>query len=88
MTTANGEFTRFFNPRTDRWSDHFRLRGLIIEPRTPIGEVTARVFGFNEPKRILERRLLQHLGRYPPAEARRLMDAGYREAADGSEPGS
>ena len=63
---ATGEFTRFFNPRTDRWRDHFRLRGTIINAQTPIGEVTARILGFNEPERIMERQLLQHLGRYPP----------------------
>jgi HNH endonuclease len=39
------EFTRFFNPRTDRWSEHFRLEGSAIRSLTPVGEVTARIFG-------------------------------------------
>lgn len=43
MSQPDGELTRFFNPRTDLWRDHFALNGLIIEPRTPIGEVTARI---------------------------------------------
>ena len=43
IAPSTGEFTRIFNPRTDRWSDHFSLSGVVIEPRTPIGETTARV---------------------------------------------
>ena len=70
---ASGEFTRFFSPRADRWQNHFQLRGAIIEPQTPIGEVTARVLRFNEPERILERQLLERLGRYPPLQAVRRI---------------
>lgn len=66
---STGEFTRFFNPRQDRWSDHFALNGVAIEPQTPIGEATARILGFNEPERVLERQTIQELGRYPPKEA-------------------
>jgi hypothetical protein len=79
---ASGAFTRFFNPRADRWRDHFELRGVIIEPQTPIGEVTAKVLGFNELERVMERRLLQRLGRYPAPEAVRLISGG---RADGPE---
>jgi hypothetical protein len=64
-----GQFVRFFNPRTDRWSDHFVIAGDRIEPLTPIGAVTARILAFNAIARILERRLLQGVGRYPPAVA-------------------
>jgi hypothetical protein len=71
--TAGGEFVRLFNPRTDRWRDHFRLQGPVIEPQTLIGEVTVKVLGFNAPERIMERRLLQRLGRYPPPQASRLV---------------
>jgi len=52
---TSGEFTRFFNPRTDRWSEHFRLEGATIQPLTAIGEVTARIFGFNDSVRLHER---------------------------------
>jgi hypothetical protein len=71
--SRNGEFARFFNPRVDCWQEHFRLHGAFIEPHTAIGEVTAKVLGFNEPERVVERRLLQRLGRYPPPEAARLV---------------
>jgi hypothetical protein len=63
------EFTRFFNPRTDRWADHFQLDGVIIKPLTEIGEVTVRILGFNDSDRLLERQELMDLGRYPPAPA-------------------
>jgi hypothetical protein len=52
---TSGQFMRFFNPRTDRWSEHFRLEGATIQPLTPIGEVTARIFLFNDSARIHER---------------------------------
>ena len=28
--STSGEFTRFFNPRTDRWAEHFRLEQATI----------------------------------------------------------
>lgn len=69
IAPSTGEFTRFFNPRTDHWADHFVLREAVIESRTPIGEATAKILGFNEPERIRERETIQNIGRYPPAEA-------------------
>ncbi len=60
-----GEFVRFFNPRIDKWTDHFRMEGPRIIPLTPIGEVTARILRFNAPERILEREMLIRLKRYP-----------------------
>ncbi len=59
------EFVRFYNPRRDQWSDHFQLQGSRIEPISPIGEVTARILGFNDPIRLLERQELIDRGRYP-----------------------
>jgi hypothetical protein len=62
--STTGEFTRFFNPRNDSWAEHFRLKGAKIEPLTTIGEVTARILGFNESARIYEREELIRFGRY------------------------
>ncbi len=69
IASSTGEFTRFFNPRADRWSDHFLLEGATILSRTPIGEATVQILGFNEPSRLDERGALQEIGRYPPNEA-------------------
>lgn len=56
---------RFFNPRVDKWSEHFRVNSEAeIEPLTEIGEVTAIIFGFNEPERIAERKGLIEIERY------------------------
>lgn len=66
IALSTGEFTRFYNPRTDIWEDHFQLQGIVIEPRTPIGEATVRILGFNAPARLLERELIQRMGHYPP----------------------
>jgi HNH endonuclease len=60
-----GDLVRLFNPRQDRWPDHFRIDGARILPLTKIGEVTARILGFNLSERILERQALLSSGRYP-----------------------
>ena len=69
-----GEFVRFFNPRIDRWADHFRLDGSTIEPLTGIGEATARILGFNAIERLLEREPLVMMGSYPTPAARERME--------------
>lgn len=63
--SASGEFIRFFNPRTDHWSAHFKLEGSLIQPLTTIGEVTARIFGFNDSARLHERDEMIQFGKYP-----------------------
>ncbi|PSB41004.1 HNH endonuclease [filamentous cyanobacterium Phorm 6] len=49
------QLTPFFNPRVQEWSDHFRLEGGAIVPRTAEGRVTAKILQFNLLERILER---------------------------------
>ena len=71
--TASGELTRFFNPRTDRWSEHFRLEGASIQPLTTIGEVTARILGFNDGARLHERDDLIRFGKYPSEAGARML---------------
>jgi hypothetical protein len=68
-----GELVRLFNPRIDRWRDHFRLDRAMIVPLTEIGEATVRILGFNQDKRLLEREALQDKGRYPLPPARSRM---------------
>jgi hypothetical protein len=71
----SGTFSRFFNPRTDQWAEHFSFAadGITIEPRTEIAEVTARILGFNAEERLVEREALRAVGRYPTAAAERRM---------------
>jgi HNH endonuclease len=61
---GSGRTIRFFDPRRDTWDEHFELDGPVVEPLTPIGEVTARVLRLNAAERVIERRLLQALGQY------------------------
>jgi HNH endonuclease len=71
----SGNFVRFFNPRTDRWADHFILTENRIESVTIIGAVTARILGFNSSDRLLERQTLQEMNRYPSVTALKRMRA-------------
>ncbi len=68
-----GELVRFFNPRRDFWGEHFRLNEAVIQPLTDIGEVTARIFEFNNDERLVERQALIAVGRYPSEAALRRM---------------
>lgn len=69
IDSGSNTFARFFNPRTDAWSDHFALVEARIEGTAPIGIVTAKIPGFNTADRVSERRILQSSGRYPSAAA-------------------
>ena len=71
--SASGEFTRFFNPRTDQWVEHFRLEQAAISPMTAIGEVTVRILGFNDSSRLHEREEMVRFGKYPSEEASALL---------------
>ena len=62
---VTGQFVSFFNPRTQEWAQHFRLQGFIIQPLAPEGRVTARVLRLNIDKRVVERRALMLVDRYP-----------------------
>jgi HNH endonuclease len=59
-----GQFTRLFNPRVQRWTDHFRLAGVGIVGLTPEGRTTVDFLRLNSPERLLERVELIRLGRY------------------------
>jgi 5-methylcytosine-specific restriction endonuclease McrA len=51
-----GAVVRLFNPRTQRWHDHFASRGVLILGRTTVGRATVELLRMNAPKR-------QHLRR-------------------------
>lgn len=62
---GDNEFIRFYNPRIDKWSDHFELDGSFIRPLSNIGEVTCKILIFNSVERIIERESLIEINRYP-----------------------
>jgi hypothetical protein len=71
ILATTGALIRFFNPRLDNWFDHFALDAVIINPLSEIGQVTERIFKFNEIERLDEREVLRAMGRYPKASAPR-----------------
>ncbi len=73
VLTQSNKFVRFYNPRKDRWSEHFRTDGSLIRPLSEIGEVTARILGFNSNDRIIEREYLISAARYPSLLALKYM---------------
>jgi hypothetical protein len=65
LDPLTGEVTALFHPRKDKWTDHFRLNGAIIEPLTAQGRVTVHLLQMNKRERLTERQLLIILGRFP-----------------------
>jgi len=51
-----------FNPRTQRWSEHFNLKGGRIVPLTEVGRVTERLLRLNLGTRVEIREHLAQLG--------------------------
>jgi HNH endonuclease len=51
------ELIRFFNPRSEKWADHFSLEpsGLIVAI-TSTGEATIKILNLNHPDSIIERK--------------------------------
>ncbi|HEY0514465.1 MAG TPA: HNH endonuclease signature motif containing protein [Thermoanaerobaculia bacterium] len=76
VVPGTGELVPLFNPRINRWRDHFQLGpdGVTIVPLTSVGEATSRILGFNDGERLLERQALCRIGRYPTVEARKRID--------------
>ena len=69
IAPSTGRLVRLFDPRSDRWSDHFRLDGARIVALTETGEVTVRTLSLNHPDRLLEREVLIGAGTYPSPHA-------------------
>ncbi len=55
---------RLYNPRVDKWENHFLIENGMIIPKTKRGEATVKVLDLNHPDRIILRRLLNTIGRY------------------------
>lgn len=62
---VTGQLDPLFNPRSQTWSDHFKLAGGRVIALTDIGRVTERLLKLNLPERIDVRETLAETGRYP-----------------------
>lgn len=58
-------FVALYNPRTDRWEDHFLLSGAEIVPKTAVGRVTVFLLRLNSEVRLERRKGLIEMQRYP-----------------------
>ena len=61
---SDGAMTRFFNPRIDNWSEHFRIENADIVPLTGEARVTLKILRINDEDRVEERNELLMLGLY------------------------
>ena len=55
-----------FNPRKDRWDEHFRWRGARLLGLTPIGRATIHVLAMNNEMALKHRKQLMTEGVFPP----------------------
>ncbi len=53
-----GTLTRLFHPRADRWNDHFKQRGPLIEGSSAIGRSTIVVLAMNHSLQLRLRRTM------------------------------
>jgi hypothetical protein len=60
-----GVLAPLFNPRVQRWSEHFTVMNASLVGTTPTGRATAALLRMNDPARLLERQRLILAGRYP-----------------------
>ena len=58
----SGAIVPLFNPRRDRWTEHFRIEKGHLEPLTASGRVTVRLLQMNHPYLVEERLLLVAAG--------------------------
>ena len=64
LDPSSGTLTPLYNPRVDRWSEHFQLTGALIQPLTAQGRGTVALLHLNDEQRVALRTELLRQGRY------------------------
>ncbi|PWU14335.1 MAG: hypothetical protein C5B50_17295 [Verrucomicrobia bacterium] len=62
----SSDIVRLFNPRQDRWDDHFELVGAVIRGRSAAGRATVWLFQMNAERRVEFRAELIEQGLWEP----------------------
>lgn len=57
-----GVLVPFFNPRTQQWSNHFKVDGIEILSLTPEARVTVKILDLNMEDRLREREIMLQAG--------------------------
>lgn len=67
---STGKSIRLFNPRLDKWSDHFEWSeyGILIVPKSQIGRATTDLLNHNRPRILRIREADISAARHPPVE--------------------
>lgn len=68
MVPPSNDFVRFYHPRKDDWAAHFRLEGPHIVALSSMAQATIHILQLNHPDRLLERKALIEIDRYPGRE--------------------
>lgn len=68
---VTGETVPLFNPRRERWGEHFRWNPefTLVIGFTAIGRATVERLGLNRAGVVNLRTVLRAIGAHPPAEA-------------------
>lgn len=62
---TTGHVVRFFSPRQDSWSEHFRWEGLRVVGVTPLGRAAVHALALNRLSVLLIREEETYRGRHP-----------------------
>jgi len=66
LDSQTGILAPIFNPRVDRWTDHFTWSGYRVDGLSPKGRATIAALELNDPRRILVRTAEETFGLFPP----------------------
>jgi hypothetical protein len=68
-----GEEAALYNPRRERWSEHFRWEGVRLVGQTATGRATVTALDMNRPLMLAIRHEEANLGRHPPPPTARVV---------------
>ena len=58
LDPRDGALTRLFNPRSDRWGEHFQYDGAVLDGLSAVGRSTVDLLAINLPSRVRSRAVL------------------------------
>jgi hypothetical protein len=66
LDPVTGEATKLYDPRRQKWDDHFQINpDATLTAISPAGRATLVVLRINEDSRVKQRRMAMLLGEYP-----------------------
>lgn len=62
---TTGNLARLFDPRRERWVDHFAYEGIYVTGSTDVGRTTVSLLDMNDSDRVRIRDGLRSFGQWP-----------------------